>query len=44
MGISKPLPLNPTSGIAGNIGSSIGYEESGAIIQDQIKNQQEKKK
>ncbi|MGS1886795.1 VENN motif pre-toxin domain-containing protein, partial [Raoultella planticola] len=44
MGISKPLPLNPTPGIAGNIGSSIGSEGSGAIIQDQIKNQQEKKK
>jgi hypothetical protein len=24
MGISKPLPLNPAPGIAGNIGSSIG--------------------
>ncbi|RNN96669.1 VENN motif pre-toxin domain-containing protein, partial [Raoultella planticola] len=44
MGISKPLPLNPTPGITGNIGSSIGSEGSGAIIQDQIKNQQEKKK
>ncbi|EFU0743727.1 VENN motif pre-toxin domain-containing protein, partial [Escherichia coli] len=43
MGISKPLPLNPTPGIAGNIGSSIGSEGSGAIIQEQLKNQQEKK-
>ncbi|ELD1533558.1 hemagglutinin repeat-containing protein, partial [Escherichia coli] len=43
MGISKPLPLNPTPGIAGNIGSSIGTEGSGAIIQEQLKNQQEKK-
>ncbi|HGU4753851.1 TPA: VENN motif pre-toxin domain-containing protein, partial [Escherichia coli] len=38
MGISKPLPLNPTPGIAGNIGSSIGSEGSGAIIQEQLKN------
>ncbi|MGT3974530.1 hypothetical protein ACVTM4_22475 [Escherichia coli] len=37
MGISKPLPLNPTPGIAGNIGSSIGSEGSGAIIQEQLK-------
>ncbi|HGK5877955.1 hemagglutinin repeat-containing protein [Enterobacter cloacae] len=43
MGISKPLPLNPTPGIAGNIGSSIGSEGSGTIIQDQLKNLQEKK-
>ena len=43
MGISKPLPLNPTPGIAGNIGSSIGSEGAGAIIQEQLKNQQEKK-
>jgi filamentous hemagglutinin len=43
VGISKPLPLNPAPGIAGNIGSSIDSEGSGVIIQDQMKNKQEKK-
>ncbi|WP_429839627.1 VENN motif pre-toxin domain-containing protein [Edwardsiella anguillarum] len=43
MGVSKPLPLNPVPGIAGNIGSSIASEGSGAIIQEQLKNQQEGK-
>ncbi|MDA6076138.1 hypothetical protein O0544_02415 [Edwardsiella anguillarum] len=37
MGVSKPLPLNPVPGIAGNIGSSIASEGSGAIIQEQLK-------
>ena len=40
MGISKPLPLNPFPGVAGNIGSSIGSESSNAIIQEQIKSKQ----
>ncbi|HAK1939167.1 TPA: filamentous hemagglutinin, partial [Salmonella enterica] len=43
MGISKPLPLNSVPGIAGNIGSSIGSEGSGTILQEQLKNQQENK-
>lgn len=44
MGVSKPLPLNPAPEISGNIGSSVGSEGSGAILQEQIKSQQEKKK
>jgi len=43
MGVSKPLPLNPIPGIAGNTGSSISSEGSGAIIQEQIKNKKESK-
>ena len=44
VGVSKPLPLNPAPGIAGNIGSSIGSEGSGVILQEQIRNQQERMK
>jgi len=43
-GVSKPLPLNPAPEISGNIGSSVGSEGSGVILQEQIKNQQEQKK
>nr|WP_249414876.1 adhesin [Citrobacter freundii] len=43
-GISKPLPLNPAPEISGNIGSSVGSEGAGVILQEQIKNQQEQKK
>lgn len=39
MGISKPSPLNPFPGVAGNIGSSIGSEGSNALVQEQIKKQ-----
>ncbi|MEY8772367.1 hypothetical protein AB6T85_18335 [Erwinia sp. ACCC 02193] len=43
MGASKPLPLSPVPGIAGNVGSSIGSEASNALIQEQLKNKQENK-
>nr|EJB0288333.1 VENN motif pre-toxin domain-containing protein [Cronobacter sakazakii] len=43
-GVSKPLPLNPAPEISGNIGSSVGSEGAGVILQEQVKSQQEQKK
>ncbi|HAW7887907.1 TPA: filamentous hemagglutinin, partial [Escherichia coli] len=43
-GVSKPLPLNPAPEISGNIGSSVGSEGAGVILQEQIKDQLELKK
>lgn len=43
-GVSKPLPLNPAPEISGNIGSSVGSEGTGVILQEQVKSQQEQKK
>ncbi len=43
-GVSKPLPLNPAPEISGNIGSSVGSEGVGVILQEQIKDQLELKK
>ncbi|WP_421728514.1 hypothetical protein [Rahnella sp. EDr1-10] len=43
MGISKPLTPSSIPGIAGNTGTAIATEGSGAIINEQINSLQEKK-